>query len=168
MYRNVRRRVGVNRQTGKWIGRTFLFFASTLATCLVTSRDASATSVSSAAPKAGQAGRGGDYPRVPQRRFARPSIDARAERLARQLNLNEVQQFELKKLLERQRAEVNRLWDDQVVSPIDRVNKLRALHEDTQEQFRALLTEEQRKKYDQLRNGGPATPPQQENDKNVH
>jgi len=166
MYRNARRRVGVNRQTGKWIGRTFLFFALTLATCFVTSRDASATSVSSAAPKAVQAGRGDGYPRG---KFARPSIDARVERLARQLNLNQVQQFDVKKLLERQRAEVNRLWDDQVISPIERVNKLRALHEDTQQQFHALLTEEQRKKYDQLpKRRSRHNPPQQENDKSVH
>ena len=166
MCRNLRRRVGINRQTGKCIGRTFLFFALTLATCFVTSRDASATSVSSAAPKAVQAGRGDGYPRG---KFARPSIDARVERLARQLNLNQVQQFDVKKLLERQRAEVNRLWDDQVISPIERVNKLRALHEDTQQQFHALLTEEQRKKYDQLpKRRSRHNPPQQENDKSVH
>src|ERR1700730_17610164 len=144
MYRNVPRRVRVYRQTGKWIGRTVVLLALTLATCFVTSRHACTTS---AAP---QAGGGGGYPRAPQSGFKRSSIDQRVERLARQLNLNEVQRLHVKKLLERHQAEVNRLWDDQVISPIDRVSKLRLLHEDIRQQFHALLNEEQRKKYEQL------------------
>jgi hypothetical protein len=71
------------------------------------------------------------------------------ELLTKQLELNDVQKFDTRKILESGQAEANRLWNDQQISPIDRMTKLRQVREDAQKQFRAMLTEEQRKKYDE-------------------
>ena len=114
---------------------------------------ASTSSTSSASPHFSttlQSGRGGGFRHPNPKNAGKSSIDARVERIAKQLNLNDVQRFDLKKLLEGQQAEANRLWNDQQIDPIARMTKLRTLHDDTQKQFHALLTEEQRKKYDDL------------------
>ena len=169
MYRNVGRSVGCKRQTRQWVARTFPFFTLTLAVCLLTPRDASATSATStAAPRAVQSGRGGGYQRSPQRRSRKSSIDARVARLSERLNLNEVQRVDLKKLLESQQVQSKRLWDNQEIAPMDRMTELRVLQEDTQKKFHALLTEEQRKKYDQLLQQASGQNPPQENEKDAH
>jgi hypothetical protein len=72
------------------------------------------------------------------------------ERIGKQLDLNEAQRLELKKLLESQQTQVDQLWNDQRLAPVDRMTRLRTLQEDTQERFHALLTGEQQKKYDRL------------------
>jgi hypothetical protein len=167
MYRNVGRSVRCNRQTRKWVARTFPFFALTLAICFITRRDASATSATSRTSTV-QAGRGGGYQRSPQRRSRKSSIDARVARLSERLNLNEVQRVDLKKLLESQQVQSKRLWDNQEIAPMDRMTRLRLLQEDTQKQFHALLTEEQRKKYDQLLQQASGQNPPQENEKDAH
>jgi hypothetical protein len=164
MYGESVERVRGDRQTERWMGRTLLFFALTLAICFITPRDASATSATSTVPTAAQSGRGGGYQRAPQRQSRKSSIDVRVARISGRLNLNEVQRVDLKKLLERQQAESKRLWDDQEIAPMDRMTKLRLLQEDTQKKFQALLSEEQRKKYDQLlQPASRQNPPPQEN-----
>jgi hypothetical protein len=167
MYRSVRRSGRCNRQTRNWVARTFPFFTLALAICFIAPRAACATSApsSAAAPRAVQSGRGGGYQ---QRRSRKSSIDVRVARISGRLNLNESQRVELKKLLERQQVESKRLWNDQGIAPMDRMTKLRVLQEDTQKKFHALLTEEQRKKYDQLLQPASGQNPPQENEKDAH
>lgn len=96
-------------------------------------------------------------------------IDKRVETLTRQLDLNQDQQAGVRKILEKGQAETNRLWSDQQISPIDRMTKLRLLRADAQKQFHTLLTEDQKKKYDEtLQAEHTASLPQNsDNDKNV-
>jgi Spy/CpxP family protein refolding chaperone len=149
MYRDVLQRM--RAQTEKWVARTALLLALTLPLCLLASGNASSTTTTTATPTTVQAGRGGGYHRSPRRHSGKSSIDARVERISKQLDLSEVQRVDLKKLLESQQTESTRLWNDQKIEPMDRMSKLRALRDNAQKQFEALLTEEQRKKYDELR-----------------
>jgi hypothetical protein len=85
--------------------------------------------------------------RANQRMPQKSAIDRRIEILTKELNLNEVQRFDTRKILERGQTESQKLWADQQIAPIDRMIKLRAIREDSQKQFQALLTGEQRQKY---------------------
>ncbi|HVO61597.1 MAG TPA: hypothetical protein VMT53_11715 [Terriglobales bacterium] len=87
-------------------------------------------------------------PRPLSRAQRKNPTDAQVDRVTKRLDLSEVQRFDLKKLLENDRTESKRLWDDQQIAPIDRMTKLRTLHDNTRKQFRALLTREQQAKYD--------------------
>jgi len=85
------------------------------------------------------------------RRQTRPSIDDRVRPLAKALDLNEEQQSAVKKILEQRQQQVWRIRRDPSISGvtrITRIDKFRALQESTVEQIRAVLNEEQRKKYD--------------------
>ena len=89
-------------------------------------------------------------PRPLSRAQKKNPIDAQVDRVTKRLALSEVQRFDLKKLLENDRTESKRLWDDQQIAPIDRMTKLRTLHDNTRKQFRALLTRAQQAKYDAI------------------
>jgi hypothetical protein len=90
---------------------------------------------------------------VPRTSQAKKSvIDKRLESLTEQLNLSQVQRVQTRKILEDGQAESLHLWSDQQIAPIDRMVKLRSIREDAHKRFRALLTEEQRIKYDQIFN----------------
>jgi hypothetical protein len=128
---------------------------------------ASTPSVNPAPPRIPQTGRG-TFQGPGQRNARKSSIDSRVTRVGTQLNLNDVQRFDLKRLLEAQQAEANRLWSNQDIDPIERMAKLRALQDVTQKRFNALLTEEQRKKYDQLRQKASQQTTPAANDKNLH
>ncbi len=91
------------------------------------------------------------------------SVDTQVDRVTKRLNLSEVQRLDLRKLLEHDHAESKLLWDDQQINPIDRMTRLRTLHDGTRSQFRALLTREQQAKYDAIlqQNARVDAPPQQ-------
>ena len=63
------------------------------------------------------------------------------------LDLTDSQQVELAKLLANQREQIRRLWSDGAVAPEFRVSAMRAISDKTEEQIRALLNDEQKKKY---------------------
>ena len=89
-------------------------------------------------------------PRPLSRAQKKNPIDAQVDRVNKRLALSEVQRFDLRKLLENDRTESKRLWDNQQIAPIDRMTKLRTLHDNTRKQFRALLTRDQQSKYDTI------------------
>jgi hypothetical protein len=102
----------------------------------------------------------GSQPRT-RSRYKRPSLDDQVTRFAKTLDLNSAQQSEVKRILERQQAEGRRIASDPSLSGMDPVSKFRALEETTVRQIRAVLNEEQRKKYDPLvQSGAPKTSPQ--------
>jgi hypothetical protein len=80
----------------------------------------------------------------------RPTIDDRVKVLARSLELNEAQQAAVKKILEQRQQETLRIRQDASISGGARIERFRALQDHTVERIRAVLTEEQKKKYDPL------------------
>jgi hypothetical protein len=80
-------------------------------------------------------------------RDQRPGLDSRARRLARMLELSEAQQAELAKVLASQREQIRKLWSEQRVPPEYRVSEMKAINDQTEDRIRALLNDEQKKKY---------------------
>jgi len=78
----------------------------------------------------------------------RPTIDDRVKILAKNLDLNESQQAAVKKILERRQQETLRIRRDPNIAGSSRIEQFRMLQDRAAEQIRAVLNEEQRKKYD--------------------
>jgi hypothetical protein len=96
-------------------------------------------------------------------RDERPDLDTRARRLAKMLELTEAQQSQLAKVLASQHEQIRKLWRDQKVPPEYRVDAMRAINEQTEDRIRALLNDEQKKKYVSSRPRDPARTSQQPN-----
>jgi Spy/CpxP family protein refolding chaperone len=77
-------------------------------------------------------------------------IDDRVKVLAKNLDLNESQQSAVKRILEQRQQETLRLRLDPSISGDARIDRFRAIQDNTVQRIRAVLTEEQRKKYDPL------------------
>ena len=71
--------------------------------------------------------------------------------MTKELDLDVRQQTELKTILEAQRSEVARVWSDPSVPSAVRVGATQAIGERTADRIRAMLSDEQRKKYIQPR-----------------
>jgi hypothetical protein len=93
----------------------------------------------------------------------RPDLDNRARRLSKMLELTEAQQIQLAQVLASQREQIRKLWRDQKVPPEYRISAMRAINEQTEDQIRALLNDEQKKKYVASRPRDPARASQQPN-----
>lgn len=91
----------------------------------------------------------------PLPRGRRSGLDARVATLTRALALDPRQQAELRTLLRDQRQQVQRIWQDESVSPADRVAATRKVSAGTADRIRAMLNEEQRKRYDPPPQGDP-------------
>ena len=81
------------------------------------------------------------------RHAAGASLDDRVKMLSKALALDAKQQAELRRVLERQREEVMKVWNDASLPAPYRVSATQAISDRTADQIRALLNEEQRKKY---------------------
>ncbi|HMK21151.1 MAG TPA: hypothetical protein VK466_02395 [Terriglobales bacterium] len=87
--------------------------------------------------------------------YRRHSIDDRVKELAKGLDLNETQQAGVKAVLQRQQLQARQIQFDQTLTGGDRIAHFRALQEDTVLRIRALLNDEQKKKYDPILNHAP-------------
>jgi hypothetical protein len=76
-----------------------------------------------------------------------PGLDSRARRLVSALGLTDAQQAELAKILASRRELVRRLWTEQTIAPEYRVSAMQVINDKTEERIRALLNDEQKKKY---------------------
>jgi hypothetical protein len=85
-----------------------------------------------------------------RRHYRKSSIDDVVRRLAKSLDLTPVQQSAVKTILEQRMQETLRIRRDSSLSGSERISHFRALQEHTVERIRAVLNEEQRKKYDPL------------------
>jgi hypothetical protein len=74
-------------------------------------------------------------------------LDRRVDLLSKELNLDPGQQGKVKALLLAQRAQVNQIWNDESVPAPVRVKTTQSIGERTADRIRALLSDEQRKKY---------------------
>ena len=84
------------------------------------------------------------------RSHRRGSLDERVKEFAKNLDLDEAQQSAVKKILEQRQQETLRIRQDSSLAGSARIDRFRALQEQTVERIRAVLNEEQRKKYDPL------------------
>lgn len=84
----------------------------------------------------------------PARRGA--SVDDRVKRLAKALDLTDKQQVAVKNILEQRQQEMLRIRTDESIPGNQRIDRLRALQDQTVYRIRAVLNEEQKKKYDPL------------------
>jgi hypothetical protein len=89
--------------------------------------------------------------------YRRRSVDERVKSFAETLNLDPAQQAGVKAVLERQQREARQIQFDQSLSGAERIGRFRALQQDTVSRIRALLNDEQKKKYDPLNHGTTAT-----------
>jgi hypothetical protein len=101
-------------------------------------------------PASAQAANAPSPERQSRHRYKSPTIDDRVKVLAKNLDLNEAQQSAVKKILEQRQQETLRLRLDPSITGSARIDRFRALQEGTVQRIRAVLNEEQRKKYDPL------------------
>lgn len=99
-------------------------------------------------------------PRHASGRARRRTLDDRIAVLSKNLNLTEPQRSAVKKILEQRQQETLRIRNSEAPGSV-RVEQFRALQDKTILQIRAVLTDEQKKKYDPMlprSRPAPATP----------
>jgi hypothetical protein len=74
-----------------------------------------------------------------------------AAAFAKRLDLEPKQQAQVRRLLEIRQTQMRTVWTNPAIDAGDRVGAVKAINEKTVAQIRALLTDEQRKKYFQPR-----------------
>ncbi len=85
--------------------------------------------------------------------YARPAqgrmdpLERRLKLLTRELDLNSDQQKAVREILQGQRAAVLQIWSDPAIAPAERAPAVRLVGERTADRIRAVLSEEQKKKY---------------------
>jgi hypothetical protein len=84
-------------------------------------------------------------------------LEDRVSTLTKALDLDAKQEAALRKVLQRQRDEVQRIWSDDSVPSANRIFLTKAVSKHTGDEIRALLNEEQRKKYDPPPQGDAGT-----------
>jgi Spy/CpxP family protein refolding chaperone len=82
-------------------------------------------------------------------------LDGRVQLLAKELDLDEHQQAEVRKILLQQREEVKQAWSNPSVPSEVRIATMRAAGDRTAARIRAILNDSQRERYIKAR---PATP----------
>jgi hypothetical protein len=88
---------------------------------------------------------------------ARP-LDNRVAVFTRALGLDAAQQAQLTRVLEERREQISRVWSDTAVPAANRIAATRAIENHTADQIRALLNDEQKKKYNLPRPAQPVAP----------
>jgi len=86
-----------------------------------------------------------------RRRQTLSPLDRRVALLGQELKLDDGQRAKVKLLLQSQSAQVSHVWDDASIPSALRVKSTQTIGERTADQIRALLSDEQRKKYIQPR-----------------
>jgi hypothetical protein len=86
------------------------------------------------------------------------SLEHRVDVLAKALQLDARQRTELLTILESQRETVRKIWSDPALLPAERTPATRAVQERTADQIRAILSAEQKKRYNPPKPQG-AEPP---------
>jgi ABC-type lipopolysaccharide export system ATPase subunit len=78
------------------------------------------------------------------------TIDDQVKRFTESLDLSETQQSEIKKILEFRQVQIRRIRLDESLSGDERIGRLRGVQDSTVARIRAVLNDEQKKKYDPL------------------
>jgi hypothetical protein len=77
----------------------------------------------------------------------RSGLEDRVRTFSKAFDLDARQQDELRKVLENQREQIRKVWREGSVPPDYRVSATRLIYDQTEDRIRALLNDEQRKKY---------------------
>jgi hypothetical protein len=85
--------------------------------------------------------------RPPSRARVGGSLEHRVDVLAKALQLDARQRAELMAILDSQRQAVMKIWSNPALLPAERAPATRAVEERTADQIRALLSDEQKKRY---------------------
>ena len=83
-------------------------------------------------------------------RHAKNSIDDRVTVFARNLDLSVTQQAQMKGILEQRQQQLLQIRTNPSISGEARIDQFRQLQDQTVERIRAILTDDQKKKYDPL------------------
>lgn len=102
-----------------------------------------------------------EQPAPPQAQPQPPSIDDQVKALAQELNLDGPQQAKVKTILEDQRTQAMAVIGDTAAPREEKVQKIRAIREQTIAKVRNLLNDDQKKKLDQMLQE-PSEPPAKE------
>ncbi|HEY2634793.1 MAG TPA: hypothetical protein VGI51_08710 [Steroidobacteraceae bacterium] len=81
------------------------------------------------------------------RRESGTRLDHHIRALSKALDLDPMQQSQLRSVLDGQRVQLDQLWSDTHIPAEYRITATRKISDQTADRIRALLTEEQRKKY---------------------
>jgi Spy/CpxP family protein refolding chaperone len=79
------------------------------------------------------------------------ALAQRVSLLSAELGLSAEQQAQVGRILEDQREQVMRVWNDSSLAAANRVSATRIIGDRTADRIRAILTEEQKAKYHQAR-----------------
>jgi periplasmic protein CpxP/Spy len=80
--------------------------------------------------------------------------ERRLEFLSQQLNLTDDQKSKLKPILEDESKQMKTVWDDASLSEDQKHAKMKDIRESTRPQIEAILTPDQKQKFEQLKNEG--------------
>jgi hypothetical protein len=83
----------------------------------------------------------------PPRSASASTLEHRVAMLTKALDLDARQQAELQGIFASQRQAVRKIWNDPALLPAERVPATRAVEDRTADQIRAMLNDEQKKKY---------------------
>jgi Spy/CpxP family protein refolding chaperone len=100
-------------------------------------------------PALAQASETAAPPRPASTHSKRPTLDDRVAVLSKNLELTDAQRSAVKKILEQRQQQTVRIRESEAPGNV-RIEQFRALQERTVAQIRAVLTDEQKKKYDPL------------------
>jgi Spy/CpxP family protein refolding chaperone len=120
-----------------WISRTLIFVL--IVGCLIAFQAFAEQSPRNAEPR----------PQI-QHQHKRSILDEQVSRFAKNLDLTEAQKSAVKKVLAQQQQEILRIRRDPSLVGRAGIDRVRALQQTTVERIRAILNEEQKKKYDPL------------------
>ncbi|MFZ0477999.1 MAG: hypothetical protein WAL71_02530 [Terriglobales bacterium] len=105
---------------------------------------------------------------------AMPSVDEQLDHLSQKLNLTDAQKPQIKAILQDQHDQMKRVMDSSSGPSEENRSKMRDIHEAAASKIRAVLTEEQKAKFDKMQDqhrkhmdeghgdqGAPPPPPPQ-------
>jgi periplasmic protein CpxP/Spy len=91
----------------------------------------------------GEMGHGGGHHQM-------PSADEQLKHMTKKLDLTADQQPKIKAILDDQHAKMEALHNDSSMSREDKFPKMREIHENSNTQIKAVLNEDQQKKFDKM------------------
>jgi Spy/CpxP family protein refolding chaperone len=78
------------------------------------------------------------------------NVEDQVKQLTERLNLTDDQQGKVKAILEDGRTQMQKLRGDDSMSQEDKMSKMRSIHDATTAKIRDILTDDQKKKFDEL------------------
>jgi DNA-binding IclR family transcriptional regulator len=90
-------------------------------------------------------------PRTNIRSTTHAPLERRVEALSKALDLTAGQRSQLLNILEAQRVSVAKIWSDSTLLPAERAPATRAIEEHTADQIRAILSDQQKQRYNPKR-----------------